>query len=339
MTKFIVRYLSPSEYDDWDAFVGQSQYGTLFHKSTWASALHLGSEHAHFKVVGCFNKDNNLVGGTVISWKKILWKLKATVVPYATPFFGIVVNERNSEYVSKLESYRFGLIEALLDFIEKEYDIVTMIMPPEFEDLRIFNWRNYDVQVMYTYRGQINHPEKLVFLPDIRRRIKKAEQLEYKILTNKEDEHLDQVFHLLKKSYARQVHAFRFTHAQFTELLKNPLVSDQIKNYTIWYQDVPVAAIVVLVDGKKGYYWLAGGDHTYFDTGLNQLLLSKVIDELSTSGIELLDLVGANTHSISNYKSGYNFNLENYYFVSKNTRRFARFLFLMKDLAGIFKRN
>lgn len=339
MNKFEVRYLSQSEYGDWDAFVEKSDYGSFFHKSTWMNTLYDGSKALNFDIIGCFNKDNSLAGGAIIVWKKVFWKLKVSTIPYATPFFGIVTSVRDSEYVSKLESHRFSVMGDLLEFIEKKYDAVTMILPPEFRDIRVFNWRNYDSRVMYTYRGEIKDSAKMIFLPAIRRRIKKAEKLDYKILSSKEDDHLDAVFRLLTKSYERQSHQLRLTTAQFKNIVTNGAIRDQVNVYSVWQSDVPVAAIVIITDGKTGYYWLAGGDYRYFETGLNQLLLWKVIEDLSKSGVELLDLVGANTSSIANYKSGYNFNLEPYYLVSKNTNLVVKLLFSMKDLVAILRRK
>lgn len=330
MGNFEVRYLSEHEIGNWDEFVEKSEHGSIFHKGTWIKSLRKSDSFTNIDIIGCFNKDGEILAGAILTWKRVLYSFKVVTQPYATSFSGILIKERDSDFLSKKESYRFELLDALLDFMEKRYDSISVIFPPTFYDLRVFSWRNYNLKILYTYLGDLFEVSDNKFLPAVRRRIKKAEKMDYAIEEHKDNEHLDVVFDLISKSYKRQKHIFRFTRNEFIKFCKSEKFKDHIFVYSIWQEHVPVSAIVILKDRDKAYYWLAGGDHTLFDTGLNQLLLWKVIEILKSKGVQRLDLVGANTPSISRYKSGYNFNLQPYCHVSKDTNPIFHFLFNLK---------
>ena len=109
--------------------------------------------------------------------------------------------------------------------MEKKYDSVSVIFPPTFYDIRVFNWRNYDLRILYTYQGVLTEVKDNKFLPAIRRRIKKAEKADYSIKNNKDDDHLRVVYDLISKSYKRQNHIFRFTKDAFFRFCQ----SDELK--------------------------------------------------------------------------------------------------------------
>lgn len=333
MNKLLVRYLLDNEYNDWDRFVDESEYGTIFHKTFWNRALFQLDSTIKLSVIGCY-KQNRIVGGIIIGWKKKFQKIRIIVPPYASSFYGILVKERDTTYISKIESYRYRILNELLDFVEKEFHVVSSALPPEFKDIRVFNWRKYSTRIFYTYRGDISNPDKILnaFQSDLRRQIKKGRKFDYELRDTLDDKHLESVFSLLEKSYVRQKHEFQFTKRQFINLLKNPDLNTNLRVYSIWLDSNPVAALLIIVDDRTAYYWLAGGDHNYFNTGLNQLLLWLVINALSKDGIILFDLVGANTLSIANYKSSLNFELVPYYHVLRINGRTARFLFNLKHI-------
>jgi len=331
MSEFQVRYLSEEEYNTWDAFVDQSEYGTVFHKSYWNKAIYALDPQVSIQVVGCF-KEGRLVAGLITGSIKKFGLIRTMVPPYASPFYGILIKERDSAMLSKLESYRYGVMEELLHFIEKEYQIINISFLPGFKDIRSFNQRDYSSTEKYTYLVDTENPDQLFekFLPALRRQINKGEKLEYQIRKLAGREELSLVFDLIESSYSRQSHSFRFERSQFYSFMENPALQKHLKTYSIWWEEKPVAAIVLLVDGSTAYYWLAGVDPQYNNTGLNQVLMWQLIRKMKDMGITTFDFIGANTPSISKYKSGYNFKLVVYHQVTKESGRGAPLLMSMK---------
>ena len=333
MSEFLVRYLAEEEYSTWDSFVDHSEYGSVFHKYYWNKAVYALDPSVSIRVIGCL-KEGKLVAGMVVGSQKKFGFIQTMVPPYASSFYGLLIKERESEMVSKAESFRHEVLDALLRFTEKAYQISTFSLPPGFRDIRSFNWRNYSAEVIYTYRSDLRDPELLFnkFLPSLRRQIKKGEKLKYEIREPASPADLATVYDLLETSYRRQEHAIRFSRERFYTFMDTPALKNHLKVHSIWWENKPVAVIVLLVDGNTAYYWLAGGDHQYFNTGLNQVLLWQVIRKLHDSGFTTFDFIGANTPSISKYKSGYNFDLVSYYRVSKESGRMAGSLMVIKKL-------
>lgn len=333
MNDFVIRYLTEDEYDEWNHFVDESEYGTIFHKTFWNKALFKLDTAIKLSVIGCYKQDR-LVGGAIFGWKKKFQKIRIVVPPYSSCFYGILIKERDTVYILKSERYRYVVLNAILDFVEKEFQFVSSALPPEFKDVRIFNWRKYATDVFYTYRGNISNPDKIIntFQSDVRRQIKKGLKYSFELRTTLDNQHLEFVFSLLAKSYHRQKHRLQFNIKQFITLLNNPDLSANIQAYSIWLDNNPVAALVIVVDGPTAYYWMAGSDQNYFNTGLNQLLLWLVINELSKEGIKLFDFVGANTLTIANYKANFNFELIPYYHVTKVTTKRLKLLLGFKDI-------
>ncbi|MEN8202214.1 MAG: GNAT family N-acetyltransferase [Bacteroidota bacterium] len=331
MSEFQVRYLTEEEYDAWDTFVDQSEYGTVFHKTYWNQAIFALDPSVSIQVVACF-KEERIVAGLITGSLKKFGLIRTMVPPYASPFYGPLIKERDSKMLSKQESYRHQVMDEFLGFIEKEYQIINFSFPPGFKDIRSFNQRDYQSVEKYTYMVDTAQADLLFdkFLPALRRQIKKGEKLEYRIRELNKKEEMDTVYELIETSYSRQMHPFRFDKKQFRDFMANPALDEHLKVYSIWYKEQAVAAIALLIDRGIGYYWLAGVDHQFSNTGLNQVLLWQLIRRMPELGIHSFDFIGANTPSISKYKSGYNFNLVSYHGVSKETGRGAHQMMSIK---------
>ena len=331
MMNLKARYLNEDEWDLWDRFVDECGYGTIYHKSYWNKAIFQIEQSASLSIIGCF-RDQELIAGIITGRKKKFGFIHTMVPPYASCYYGLLLKERKSEHATKRETYRKEVLEFLLGFIEGEFQIITFSLPPEIKDIRSFNWKKYTARVFYTYRDSLEHPEELFegFLPDIRRRIKKGEKLEFIIRDTSLPDDIHHAYRLINASHRRQDHPFRFRIEQFEAFLQLPELKDHFKIYTIWMGNTPVATIVLLIDGKIAYDWISGADPLHYQSGLNQVLFWKVLQKLHDSGVGIFDFFGANTFSISKYKSAFNFELVPYYRVSKESGILARILMGIK---------
>jgi len=331
MSEFQVRYLTEEEYDDWDAFVDLSEYGTVFHKSYWNKAIFALDPLVSLQVVACF-KENRIVAGLITGSLKKLGLIRTMVPPYASPYYGLLFKERDTEIQSKLESYRYEVLEELMRFIEKEYQIINLSFLPGFQDIRSFNLRDYTSLEKYTYLVETENPDLLFekFLPALRRQIRKGEKLEYQIRELATPDEMSIVYDLIEASFRRQTHSFRFDRKQFYGFMDNPALKKHLKVYSIWWEEKPVAAIVLLLDRSTGYYWLAGVDPQFSNTGLNQVLMWQLLRKMQGLGITTFDFMGANTPTISKYKSTYSFNLASYHQVTRESEMGPRPLMSVK---------
>lgn len=317
MKEFNVRFLQEEEYETWNQLVDGSPYGTIFHHTEWCRAMYLLDPDVYLQIVGCFNGDK-LTGG-LITGSRRKWKFfKLMVPPYASPFFGLVIEERETKQSGRAENHRREVFSSIVSFLEEHFHLGFFTLHPDMRDVRSFIWNKNKVEVLYTYRSRLPDQADLFtqFLPALRRQIKKGENLPYEILEPDNADEISDLYELILKSYARQGHEFRFSKEQFVSFCHDPFIRELLKCYVIRWEGKLVSSLVILIDGTTAYYWLAGGNHDYFKTGLNQVLLWQVFQRLITSGCQTFDFVGANTPSISVYKSGYNFELVPYYRIS-----------------------
>lgn len=330
-SKYTVRYLDKSEYGNWDLFVDECEGGSIFNKSFWLENLYKYSKNINFKILGCFDKDSNLLGGFSFGHFKKFGLFSIIALPRLTPYSGILIKKRPSKYVSKTENYHLNVTKALTAYLDKNFSQISLILSPNYKDVRAFSWNNYSERVMYTYCANIKEAESLIesFDPDVKRQIKKLEQDEFLI---KIDDNIDVFYDLQEKSFKRQERSFNLNKSQFTEFLKNINLENCYKVYTIYQGKTPVYSSIVLLYKSIGYYWLAGGDPNYFAKGHNKLLLKEIVVDLNKKGIKEFDFIGANTPSISKYKSNFGFNLVPYYYVEKANSRILKLLLTIKSI-------
>ncbi len=334
MDKITTRYLTPEEYSLWEGFVEKNVNGTVFHHFFWNEFIFSGSYGVHLSIAGCFTGEK-LLAGTVLAVKKRGF-LKFIATPFASPYYGMLVEDRESKFHSKKESYRSELIKALLTFLEEEYHYIDFSLPPGFQDIRAFSREKFAGQVRYTYRTELKDIDRVYdrFLPALKRQIKKGEKLPHEVRTSVDSDHLKVVFDLILRSYKRQSQDFRFSFSQIKKLLETEKIRQRIRLFSIWLGDKPVSAMIIVVDKSCAYYWLAGGDHDHFPTGLNQVLMWKVLQELAQSGVECFDFVGANMETITRYKSSFGFELVPYHHLSKATIFWLKLILFLKGIPG-----
>lgn len=320
-SKIEIRYLEPVEYEQWDQFVDESEFGTIFQKSIWLEPL-AKFQHLSFSIVSCF-KGGKMIGGMAFTWKKKFGLLPIIQIPLKTPFFGPVFISSNTKYRSRIESQLHAVMSAFNDYILSRYQHISITFPPSISDIRPYSWNGFETGIRYTYISELN-PEVQIqddFDSDIRRRIKKAEELDYKIITDISDENITHAWELEQQSFLR--HQFQqsgFSKQEFLSFIKTLSGEGSLLVFSMIHEGAPIASVVTVHEKTRGiaYYWQAGANKEYLNTGLNQLLIQRVIEHYSSDGYQKFDLLGADTNTIAKYKSTFNFPLVPMYSVSKS---------------------
>lgn len=314
------RYLTPEEYQLWDQFVDVCVDGTIFHKSTWLKPIS-ALQNLNFSIAACF-KGGELIGGMAFSWKKKFGLFPVIQIPARTFYFGPVIARSETQYQSKSESHHQSVVLALTKFLMFDYQMFRASFPPSVSDIRPYSWNGFQTSIHYTYRTDLI-PEKdflKSFDHSVRKQINKGKKLESAFHTENAVRDIRAAIELEQKSFRRQ----SFSMSPVSGTAFNDFVASLIENklaqiYTISLNDTPVASRIVIQDRPKGivYDWMAGADKNYLSTGLNQLLMYRVLEELQQSEFNYFDFGGAGTASIARYKSTFNFKLIPMYAVAK----------------------
>jgi hypothetical protein len=329
--KYNIRYLNPDEFDFWDRFVDECDQGTIFNKAIWLQNLVKFNRSHSLKIVGCFDNNNSLIAGFAHVLERKLKIFKLIVQPAVTPYTGIIYKQRASNYPSKIENQRFKILNEVIYFLDKNYDLVTILLSPQTIDIRSFIWEKYTHKVFYTYSSTIINTDEIFnsFDPDIKRQIKKLSNENFEVI---KDESIQVFFELQEKSFQRQDHNFTFGKTHFMQFMKDIESLKCYKVFSIYRDNDPVYASIVLFYKQKAYYWLAGGDPLYFSKGFNKILIWEIIKELKKEGVTHFDFIGANTKTVSKYKSNYGFILTPYYRVEKANNKLLKILLFIKSL-------
>lgn len=330
-----IRYIKESEYHIWDDFVHNHPEGSVFLCSYWLKnlfdSLNTGIE---FRILCVFDNNKNIIGGFAFGIKKAAGLISILFPPPNTLYWHILVSNRETKYQGKNISHKRELIQRILDILEKDMDILNFLAPNSTIDIRPYTWKGYSQKVLYTYILEINDLESTydLFDPSLKRQIKKGEKSNYNINSGINPEIAETFLKLQSLSFDRQSKSFSFKKNDFLRFIAKIRDFVNLQFHIIYQDNKPVYGIALLIDNNIAYYWLAGGDPEYFDTGLNQLLLWNIIKDLKKREIKYFDFVGANTESITNYKSKYNFTLTPYYALSKQNGWKAKTLMFLKNL-------
>lgn len=323
--KYGVRFLENEEHGRWDQFVSQTPGGNLFIKTSWLDAITyvMGGEA---KYIGCF-KGDELVGGLAVWVRETLVGRTVQLPPY-TPYNGVVSVFRQSKYSWKSEKDCLDIATAIRDFLEHEFAYVTLLHPPAWVDIRSFEWTQWKCWVRYTYLMNMNGTLNDQINPDIKRRAEIATKSGVSI-TGCNDPKI--LFRLIDHTYSRQKESHPLLFGQFVELCNKLLDSGQLEiRLACLSNGTPIAANGILVDSLQAYYWVAGANPTYFETGANQLLILGTFDSLS-GRVDILDCLGAFIRWVAFNKSQWGGELRPYYWVSKACSRKARLLYGSRD--------
>lgn len=330
--KIETRYLQEEEYPLWDAFVDQSPEGTIFQKSNWLRPL-AKFQHLNFSIAACF-KGGKMIGGLAFTWIKKFGLFPVIQIPLKTPFFGPVFISSNTKYRSKIESQLHTAMNALNDFIFSRYQHFIAAFPPALTDIRPYSWNGFETGIRYTYVGKLNSNIQLQesFDSDIRRRIKKAQELDHEVIMESSDTYINHAWELEQQSFKRQHFSQSgFTKQEFLSFIKTLSGEGSSMVFTMIHEGAPIASVVTVHEKTRGiaYYWQAGASKEYLSTGLNQLLIQRIIEHYVSEGYKKFDLMGADTDTIARYKSTFNFPLVPMYSVSK-TRGVTKFGLMIK---------
>lgn len=334
MANFTVRYLRQEEYRDWDQFVEAQQEGRIYHLSVWLRTIYKFQHSGiQIRVLVCRDKQDRIIGGIAFgSLKK--FGVRLVVPPKLTQYWGVLLSHRKTKYPFKDLKYRKEILEALIEFLERDHQIIDLVLPPEITDIRAFSWHRYNQKVKYTFQSKLDDQERIYgsFDPDIRRQIKRAEDQHIRVDHGSDEEFIQRFYRLQALSLDRQEWEFHFNLPDFlslvSELRKNGV---NIRIYTANIFDRSVAASALLIYKDTAYYWLAGGESEYFKSGVNQLIIWSIIKDVMGLSIVYFDLVGANLQGVADYKATYGFDLVPYFAVKKVKGIYPNVLMQVKE--------
>lgn len=325
------KILAKQEFEMWNAFVNESNNGTVFHLTHLLEPIS-DYIHADFKILALLKNNDEIAAGFPFMVKRRFVNFNIIQFPPMVPYYGIVYKRKNKKYFSDNQKYEHRILNRFTEYLATNYDYIKLSFPPEISDVRPFIWKGFSTKVGYTFHCSLEDINQLYqgFDPDIRRRIKKAANSEFTFVNGINKEQIEYFFRLQELTFEKQNLQFALNEYQFTNFIEKLNSKNLVNIYTIVFNEKPVASSIVILHNKMAYYWMAGADPKFLSNGYNQLNIWKMLEDLNAKEFKSFDFVGASTPSVAEYKATYNFNLVPYYQVEKSFNKITEVLMSVK---------
>ncbi|MBU2052435.1 GNAT family N-acetyltransferase [Patescibacteria group bacterium] len=277
--------------DDWDKLVKSSNNGSIFCETRWINLF-----EKPYQLYGYY-KNDNLIGGIA---GFVDGKEQATFKScyLLTPFMGVVVGSEEGKSTTK-ESLRNEVALHLIDFLKGEFASVEVSNHYTFADIRPFIWNGFHQTVKYTYVMNLVDMEAAWFNmeQDTRYEINRADKNGLAV----DNGTMGDFLIIYNGMWERKEMASPLPDEFFLKMEQE--ITPDI------YIATGGAGVVMIHDHKRAYYIL-GASNTPHSSAF---CLWEAMKDQYNKGIREIDMVGANTRSISLYKRGFGGRLVPYY--------------------------
>ena len=244
--------------------------------------------------------------------------------PQRNPYLPVEFYPTPTEQPGKIHRQWLSLSGMLSDEFRKRGLGGQICFPPTITDVREFQWRGYVAQPSYTFLLDI--PYHLANADhSVRKQIAKATRLGYRC---EQTQSFEDICCCLEDTEERQ--GFRHNLVADDLRLASQLLGDSVFRCYACYSSNgrPASARIVLRHpGGLVLDWVAGTMRDHLTSGVTQLLISYVLDDLGKSGAAVFDYCGANIRTVAASKATWGGRLQSFYSISApNLKGLARFV-------------
>ncbi len=297
----------------------RSPFSTISYASAISSAIRCNCTIYLIEQAG-----TDIGGWLVFSKKK--GPFNRTFVPPFTPYTSLLTTPSFTE--AMVHSSQNGYTE-LLDLLARSHDSLRFHLHPSIADTRLFQWRQWQVSPLYTYRIELNHiNETFASWSESARRTFRKHKHAYQFTESPEAVH--HVITLCEQSYSRNSRNAPASQQQVKQLVDSLHAAGCIRTFTVKHESErqPSGGVIVLHSGKEAYYWIAGS----IPGPAMTVLLGNLLPILKADGFETFDFVGANTKPIAEFKRRFGPVLVPYYAITRVTNKWMAALDALRTL-------
>lgn len=296
-------------YDNhlWDRFVDNSPHALLFHRWDY---LKIVEKHTGYKLLpyGVY------AGEELICIFPLFYKnyfgLKMLFSPpprICLPYLGFVMSPvYDTLKERKKESYLNDVVKEInkvIAILSAGYISISTV--PGYMDARPFKWTNFDVNLNYTYRIDLDRNVNEIwdgFSKDCRQRIKSINKLDVRLEESKD---IDHFYRLMYNTYHQQGLNSPLLSSNY---LKDVLSTfpDNIKLYYLYVNDGITDAELVYSYKGNMKLWLGGMTIHKTLQGNQEYSTWELIKKAKAEEYKEFEIVGANTKRLCKYQSKFN---------------------------------
>jgi len=221
------------------------------------------------------------------------------------PYLGPVMVNTDKLKRRKRDRRHRRFVDAALDWVDGELSpsLVNLRTAVGYDDVRPYQWRDYEVEPRYTYVVDLDTTaEDLLsrFSSDLRSRVRDDYDTSYEVV-EAGPAAIDTIVAVTRDRHREQGESFPIT-AEFVRDLADALPPGTVRPYVCRVDGEVVGGLVDVEDDTSAGAWIASGK-TDAPVPVNDLLEWQVCVDGIERGLERLDLMGANHERIYTYKA------------------------------------
>ncbi len=303
----------------WDQFVENSPQGTLFH--TW-DFLNIVERHSGYRLVPYAIYSGNKLRCILpffVTRRRGLTLMYSpppdAQIPYLGPVFDPSVAGLRAHKKEKVFAQVTDELCTEIDKISPNF--LSFITVPSFIDVRTFEWKNYAVQLKFTYAIDLEKP-----LDDIwggfGKRCKQG--IKHVSALSPHVEHTSDVSSVLRMWRERRKERGERQNLFSDRYLEEVVDAfpQRVTVHTVSIDGSIAGAIACCALREDRYGFWFGGVNARPELNTNEFLLWEIIQHAKTEGFKMLDLIGANgPQRLNMFKSKFDPELKPYCDVDK----------------------
>ena len=223
--------------------------------------------------------------------------------PFPLTPSNLVVCPGNSSLKSqKAEHVLQRAMEILIDELERAFDVVSLALPSDFLDTRVFSWRSWRAIPRYTYRIELDSMQSVRarYSQSLRRKLNSAA----KRFQIRKINRPDIIAEMFEGSYHRKNIAPPFPGSVLRNLLETLHRSQAIESWSIENDSGKIQAVRVVVNDSGTWYdWIAGALPD--SSPASHVLVDFLLEYALEHGAEAFDFMGANTPKVIDFKRAF----------------------------------
>ena len=326
--------MNSAEFAQWDQFVSQHPYATLFHTTTWGGIIE-SVFNRKFEIIVI--KINDAIKGGLLYFPKSMLKTHAIPLVPITAYQGLLLQPPESKKASSASAEEHELTNLILDDICQRYSYVDLTLNSEITDMRPYQWRHFKTNPIYTYTFIISDYQELSkqFSQSLRRKINLSSKGNHSIIASSEP---DKLITFVSDSYRHHKLKPPVQPVKIDQLVRQCIKKDLGRLYYLMIDETPAAALFILYDRNHVYALFSGIDLNYRNEQYTEYLHAAVLQEPEFQG-KMFDFLGANTPDFEQFKRSFGGNLQQSFRVVYYKNFATRFLLKLREQQHLLSRR
>ena len=311
----------------WNSLVEECVEGTIFHDLNW---LRIVEKHTGSKLYPMIAfKGDEIVNVFPLFQQNEFTFLKTVISPHLrshVPYLGPLFPHFNEYKQDKKDSISRGSHDAFNELIRRmNAKYVEIVFSPGFLDMRPFQWNGYDVIPRYTYMQTLGDVKSVWngFKKELRKNINNAEK---KGVTVSEGTKADVslICSSVHQRLEEQEQSLDMPYQYFYDLCE-VFHPKNLRIFVAEHNKENVGGVIVTCYNRRVSMWFGSVRAELRGLYPNDLLHWSVIKWACEQGFKEFEIVGANSPTISAFKSRYNLDLKLYFSVNKYSPQFLKY--------------